>query len=92
MEMFLWVKQSCADRSYDVPLAPSLAAIRRRPAFREALIEGRLTGAALIEIYPDNNSLGIRPLAEEGLGDLENMTGGEGSNDESSKAGKMALR
>jgi len=74
------------------PSAPSLAAIRRRPAFREALIEGRLTGSSLIEIYKaDNDLLRIRPLAEESLADLENLADGGGRNDESFKAGEMAL-
>lgn len=58
----------------------------------EALIEGRLAGSSLIEIYLDNNSLGIRPLAEESLADLQNLADGGGGANESFKAGEMTLR
>ncbi|MDX2044703.1 MAG: hypothetical protein SF097_26065 [Acidobacteriota bacterium] len=57
------------------------------------MIEGRLTGSSLIEIYKgENDLLAIRPLAEEGLADLETLADGESKNDESFKAGEMALR
>ena len=54
------------------------------------MIEGRLTGSPLIEIYKaDNDLLAIRLLAEEGLADLENLADGESKNDESLKAGEV---
>ncbi|MBL8190883.1 MAG: hypothetical protein JNK38_22895 [Acidobacteria bacterium] len=53
------VEQTCADRSYGAsPSAPSVAEIRRRPTLREALIEGRLTGSSLIEIYKADHDTG----------------------------------
>ena len=59
----------------------------------KVLIEGRLTGSSLIEIYKaDNDALAIRPLAEESLADLETLASGEGRSDESFKAGEMILR
>ena len=69
------VEQTCAARSYGArPSAQSVAEIRRRPALREALIEGRLTGSSLIEIYKaDKGTLAIRLLAEEGLADLKTL-------------------
>ena len=57
------------------------------------LIEGRLTGSSLIEIYKaDNVTLAICLLTEEGLADLENLADCGGKNDESFKPGEMALR
>ena len=87
------VEQTCADRSYGArPLRRALQKFVEDP-LSEALIEGRLTGSSLIEIYKaDNDTLAIRPLAEEGLADLENLADGGGRNEKSFKAGEMALR
>ena len=87
------VEQTCADRSYGArPLRRALQKFVEDP-LSEALIEGRLTGSSLIEIYKaDNDALAIRPLAEESLADLETLASGEGRSDESFKAGEMILR
>ena len=87
------VEQTCADRNYGARrLRRALQKFVEDP-LSGALIEGRLTGSSLIEIYKaDNDALAIRPLAEEGLADLENLADGEGRNDESLSTGEMALR
>ncbi|HQR31963.1 MAG TPA: ATP-dependent Clp protease ATP-binding subunit [Blastocatellia bacterium] len=62
------VEQTCTDRSYGArPLRRALQRYVEDP-LSDALIQGQLAGTSLIEIYLDNNSLGIRPLlAEEEL-------------------------
>jgi ATP-dependent Clp protease ATP-binding subunit ClpC len=69
------VEQTCTARSYGAraPLRRALQKFVEDP-LSEALIEGLLTGSSLIEIYKaENDTLAIRPLAEEGLADLENL-------------------
>lgn len=59
------VEQTCADRSYGArPLRRALQKFVEDP-LSEALIEGRLAGSSLIEIFLDDNRLGIRPLLTE---------------------------
>lgn len=62
------VEQTCTDRSYGArPLRRALQRFVEDP-LSDALIQGQLAGTSLIEIFLDNNSLGIRPLlAEEEL-------------------------
>ncbi|MBS1788833.1 MAG: ATP-dependent Clp protease ATP-binding subunit [Acidobacteria bacterium] len=56
------VEQTCTDRSYGArPLRRALQKYVEDP-LSEALIQGQLADAVLIEIYLDNNSLGFRPL------------------------------
>ncbi|MGH9799176.1 MAG: AAA family ATPase, partial [Blastocatellia bacterium] len=59
------VEQTCTDRSYGArPLRRALQKFVEDP-LSEALIEGRLAGASLIEIFMDGDALGIRPLLTE---------------------------
>ncbi len=62
------VEQTCTDRSYGArPLRRALQKFVEDP-LSDALIQGQLAGSSLIEIYLENNTLGIRPLlAEEEL-------------------------
>ncbi|HYY43387.1 MAG TPA: hypothetical protein VE775_11690, partial [Pyrinomonadaceae bacterium] len=63
------VAKTCADRSYGArPLRRALQKYVEDP-LSEALIQGELAGAALIEIYEDAGVLGHRPVSIEELGD-----------------------
>ncbi len=56
------VEQTCTDRSYGArPLRRALQRHIEDP-LSEALIQGELAGASLIEIFLNDNKLGIRPL------------------------------
>ncbi|HMY72560.1 MAG TPA: ATP-dependent Clp protease ATP-binding subunit ClpC, partial [Blastocatellia bacterium] len=56
------VEQTCTDRSYGArPLRRALQRHIEDP-LSEALIQGQLAGASLIEIFLNDNKLGIRPL------------------------------
>ncbi len=59
------VEQTCADRSYGArPLRRALQKFVEDP-LSDALIQGQLAEVSLIEIFLDNNALGIRPLLGE---------------------------
>ncbi len=67
------VEQTCTDRSYGArPLRRALQKYVEDP-LSEALIQGRLTGASMIEISLEDNSLGIRPLLDEELTDVDEV-------------------
>ncbi len=88
------VEQTCSDRSYGArPLRRALQKFVEDP-LSEALIEGRLAGASLIEIFKDNNGLAIRPLPEDGLSNLriENKVKAEDLDEESLKSEEIILR
>ncbi len=63
------VTKTCADRSYGArPLRRALQKYVEDP-LSEALIQGELAGAALVEVYADAGSLSHRSLSVEELGD-----------------------
>ncbi len=63
------VEQTCTDRSYGArPLRRALQKHVEDP-LSEALIQGQLTGTSEVEIFLDNNTLRIRPLLTDGLGE-----------------------
>ncbi|HEV7905382.1 MAG TPA: hypothetical protein VGO96_16190, partial [Pyrinomonadaceae bacterium] len=64
------VKKTCADRTYGArPLRRALQKYVEDP-LSEALIQGELGGATLVEVYEDGGVLLHRPLAGvEELGD-----------------------
>lgn len=67
------VEQTCTDRSYGArPLRRALQKYVEDP-LSEALIQGQLTGASMIEITLEDNSLGIRPLLDEELTDVDEV-------------------
>ncbi len=62
------VKKTCADRTYGArPLRRALQKYVEDP-ISEALIQGELTGVALIEVYEDAGALSHRPVGVEELG------------------------
>ncbi len=67
------VEQTCTDRSYGArPLRRALQKYVEDP-LSEALIQGQLAGASMIEITLEDNSLGIRPLLDEELTDVDEV-------------------
>jgi ATP-dependent Clp protease ATP-binding subunit ClpC len=63
------VAKTCADRSYGArPLRRALQKYVEDP-LSEALIQGELAGAALVEVYEDAGVLSHRPVSIEELGD-----------------------
>jgi ATP-dependent Clp protease ATP-binding subunit ClpC len=63
------VQKTCADRSYGArPLRRALQKYVEDP-ISEALIQGELSGASVIEIYEDAGALSHRPAGVEALGD-----------------------
>ncbi|HEX8351704.1 MAG TPA: ATP-dependent Clp protease ATP-binding subunit [Pyrinomonadaceae bacterium] len=63
------VDKTCADRSYGArPLRRALQKYVEDP-LSEALIQGTLGGAALVEVYPEGNELSYRPAVVEEPGD-----------------------
>ncbi|HLL70813.1 MAG TPA: ATP-dependent Clp protease ATP-binding subunit [Pyrinomonadaceae bacterium] len=63
------VKKTCADRTYGArPLRRALQKYVEDP-LSEALIQGELGTATLIEIYEDGGALGHRPVSIEEVGD-----------------------
>ncbi|MEA2174943.1 MAG: ATP-dependent Clp protease ATP-binding subunit ClpC [Blastocatellia bacterium] len=63
------VKKTCADRSYGArPLRRALQKYVEDP-LSEALIQGELTEASLIEVFLDDNDLNYRPAGVEEPGD-----------------------
>jgi len=69
-EAKLWiVEKTCADRSYGArPLRRALQKYVEDP-LSEALIQGTLSGATLIEVFQDGNELSHRPAGVEEPGD-----------------------
>jgi ATP-dependent Clp protease ATP-binding subunit ClpC len=64
------VNKTCADRSYGArPLRRALQKYVEDP-LSEALIQGELGGASLIEIFLDENDLNYRPAGIEEPGDM----------------------
>src|SRR5206468_468661 len=62
------VAKTCADRSYGArPLRRALQKYVEDP-LSEALIQGELAGAALVEVYEDAGGLSHRPVSIEELG------------------------
>ena len=62
------VRKTCADRTYGArPLRRALQKYVEDP-LSEALIQGELTGATLIEVYEDAGALSHRPVGVEELG------------------------
>ncbi|MBV8856224.1 MAG: ATP-dependent Clp protease ATP-binding subunit [Acidobacteria bacterium] len=63
------VEKTCGDRSYGArPLRRALQKYVEDP-LSEALIQGSLEGATLVEVYADGNELSYRPAAVEEPGD-----------------------
>jgi ATP-dependent Clp protease ATP-binding subunit ClpC len=63
------VEKTCADRSYGArPLRRALQKYVEDP-LSEALIQGSLTDASVVEVYADGNVLGHRPIVVEEKGD-----------------------
>jgi ATP-dependent Clp protease ATP-binding subunit ClpC len=63
------VDKTCADRSYGArPLRRALQKYVEDP-LSEALIQGNLGGASLVEVYPEGNELSYRPAGVEEPGD-----------------------
>ncbi|HYO99020.1 MAG TPA: AAA family ATPase, partial [Pyrinomonadaceae bacterium] len=63
------VKKTCADRTYGArPLRRALQKYVEDP-LSEALIQGELGGATLVEIYEDGGALSHRPAGVEEVGD-----------------------
>jgi ATP-dependent Clp protease ATP-binding subunit ClpC len=63
------VEKTCADRSYGArPLRRALQKYVEDP-ISEALIQGSLAGATLVEVYADGDGLGHRPIVVEETGD-----------------------
>jgi ATP-dependent Clp protease ATP-binding subunit ClpC len=63
------VDKTCADRSYGArPLRRALQKYVEDP-LSEALIQGSLGGASLVEVYPEGNELSYRPAGVEEPGD-----------------------
>jgi ATP-dependent Clp protease ATP-binding subunit ClpC len=63
------VEKTCGDRSYGArPLRRALQKYVEDP-LSEALIQGSLEGATLVEVYADGNVLSYRPVAVEEPGD-----------------------
>ncbi|HEV2800259.1 MAG TPA: ATP-dependent Clp protease ATP-binding subunit [Pyrinomonadaceae bacterium] len=63
------VKKTCADRTYGArPLRRALQKYVEDP-LSEALIQGELGGATLIEVYEDGDTLSHRPAGVEEVGD-----------------------
>src|SRR5215216_4612659 len=59
------VEKTCADRSYGArPLRRALQKYVEDP-LSEALIQGTLGGATLVEVYPEGNELNFRPVGIE---------------------------
>jgi ATP-dependent Clp protease ATP-binding subunit ClpC len=63
------VEKTCGDRSYGArPLRRALQKYVEDP-LSEALIQGSLEGAALVEVYAEGNELAYRPAGVEEPGD-----------------------
>ncbi|MDT7603312.1 MAG: ATP-dependent Clp protease ATP-binding subunit ClpC [Acidobacteriota bacterium] len=63
------VQKTCADRSYGArPLRRALQKYVEDP-ISEALIQGELAGASVVEVYEDAGALSHRPAGVEELGD-----------------------
>jgi ATP-dependent Clp protease ATP-binding subunit ClpC len=63
------VEKTCADRSYGArPLRRAIQKYVEDP-LSEALIQGKLGGATLVEVFPEGNELGYRPAGVEEPGD-----------------------
>jgi ATP-dependent Clp protease ATP-binding subunit ClpC len=63
------VEKTCGDRSYGArPLRRALQKYVEDP-LSEALIQGSLEGATVVEVYADGNILSYRPAAVEEPGD-----------------------
>jgi ATP-dependent Clp protease ATP-binding subunit ClpC len=64
------VKKTCADRTYGArPLRRALQKHVEDP-LSEALIQGHLTGASVIEVFVEGDDLNHRPVGVEETGDL----------------------
>jgi ATP-dependent Clp protease ATP-binding subunit ClpC len=64
------VKKTCADRTYGArPLRRALQKHVEDP-LSEALIQGNLTGASVIEVFVEGDDLNYRPVGLEETGDL----------------------
>ena len=63
------VEKTCGDRSYGArPLRRALQKYVEDP-LSEALIQGKLGGATLVEVFPEGGELGYRPAGVEEPGD-----------------------
>lgn len=67
------VEQTCTDRSYGArPLRRALQKFVEDP-LSEALIQGQLAGTSLIEIFLEDNTLGIRPLLGDDISEVDEI-------------------